>query len=318
MKVPSLTPRQWLAARVVTSGALLAVVVWGVPATDVSALPLGRAAAALPVIAALLVGGQCLAALRWRVVIGSEAPPWRHIARLYLVGGFFSLFLPTLVGGDAFRAAAASRKLPPGSAFASVLLDRFLGVAALMLYGLVGLFLAPAGAAAMIGGAHWEQPGAALSAALVASMAAVTLAIAFVPAVRRFAGQLRAVVVRLALAPRDLALALGLGLVVQGVYIAAWMLAAAALNVQLAVSTFLLAVPLVTLGGMLPVSIAGLGLRENAWLLLLRGSGIPPARVVAFSMLFFAGTMLAGAVGGLVFALRGIETPGDPETQARP
>lgn len=294
--------------RAVTAAALLAVIAWRLRPAGMPALPVGRALAVLPAIALLLVLGQCIAAFRWRVVIGAGAPPWPHLARLYLVGGFFSLFLPTLVGGDAFRAAAASRDLPPGTAVASVLLDRALGISALMLYGVLGVLLAPAQAAAMLAGAAWQRPGARTLAVAAAVLAVLALAAVFVPPARRFTGQLRDTVVRLALAPRTVALALALGLVVQGIYLAAWMLAAAAMDVRLAWTTFLLAVPLVTIGGMLPISIAGLGLRESAWLLLLRGSGIAPARVVAFSVLFFAGTLLAGAAGGLVFAVRGAGT----------
>ena len=77
------------------------------------------------------------------------------------------------------------------------------------------------------------------------------------------------------------------------------------LNTHLLATTFLLAVPLVTVGGMLPVSIAGLGLREGAWLFLLRGIAIAPTSVLGFSMLFFTGTLLVGAAGGLLFAARG-------------
>lgn len=300
-----LSPRQRLLARGVVAAALLAVIGWRLARTGIPSLPVGRALLVLPVVAALLVTGQCLAALRWRVVIGAGAPPWARLARLYLIGGFFSLFLPTLVGGDAFRAAAASSALPPGKAVASVLLDRLLGISALCLYGVIGVLLAPAQAAAMMAGARWGRPGVAVLA-LAGVLALGALVAARVPAVRRFAGEMREAVVRLALAPGAVAAALGLGCVVQGIYIATWMLAAAALDVRLGVTTYLVAVPLVTIGGMLPVSIAGLGLREGAWLLLLRGTDLAPARVVAFSMLFFVGTVLAGAVGGLVFAARGV------------
>jgi hypothetical protein len=39
---------------------------------------------------------------------------------------------------------------------------------------------------------------------------------------------------------------------------------------------------------MLPITLIGLGVREGAWLLLLSGSGIPPAQIVTFSLLYFA------------------------------
>jgi len=58
-------------------------------------------------------------------------------------------------------------------------------------------------------------------------------------------------------------------------------------------------VPLVTSGGgMLPLTLAGLGIREGAWLLLLRDSGLPPERIVAFSLFYFVSNLLVGSVGG--------------------
>ncbi len=51
---------------------------------------------------------------------------------------------------------------------------------------------------------------------------------------------------------------------------------------------------------------------------LLTGSGIPHDQVVGFSLLYFAANLVAGAIGGLIFVLRGTgaaPTPGaDAET----
>jgi uncharacterized membrane protein YbhN (UPF0104 family) len=69
------------------------------------------------------------------------------------------------------------------------------------------------------------------------------------------------------------------------------------------------AVPVVTLTALLPVTFSGLGLREGAWLLLLAGSGIPRADIVAFSLLYFVCNVLVGVLGGLLFVATGTAPP---------
>jgi uncharacterized membrane protein YbhN (UPF0104 family) len=97
-----------------------------------------------------------------------------------------------------------------------------------------------------------------------------------------------------------------LALVSQGLIILLWYLLARGVHFTLPTSTFLWAVPLVSLSALLPVTFAGLGVREGVWLVLLSDSGIPPADVVAFSLLYFACTLLVGITGGLLFVTSGM------------
>ena len=279
---------------------------------DLSAVNIGPAPPILlgvVLAAGLQVLGQCTAALRWKVIMGPGSPPWRYLARLYLVGGFFSLFLPTVVGGDVVRAAAAAQSTArTGSAVTSVLLDRLFGVSALLLYLLLGFLAAPQASAALLTGLQVRLPTATvvLGLSLVLAAAAAGLVV-FRRSLRwhRLWDQARAAVRTLASCPRTVALALALGLVVQGLYLLLWIVLGHALAFEFPVTTYLVAVPLVTLGTMLPITLGGLGVREGVWLLLLRGSGIEPANVVAYSLLFFVANLLAGGVGGLLFVLRG-------------
>jgi uncharacterized membrane protein YbhN (UPF0104 family) len=52
----------------------------------------------------------------------------------------------------------------------------------------------------------------------------------------------------------------------------------------------------------IPISIAGLGIREGGLILLLRPLGIAPASAVALSLLLFSRTVFLGAIGGLIEA----------------
>lgn len=97
--------------------------------------------------------------------------------------------------------------------------------------------------------------------------------------------------------------------------ILAYALVAAALGLELGLldlGWIRTAAALITI---LPVSVAGLGVREGALVLLLAPLGIEPAQALVFSLLVFAVTMLLfGLAGGLVEARRLLlQKPADPD-----
>jgi uncharacterized membrane protein YbhN (UPF0104 family) len=106
--------------------------------------------------------------------------------------------------------------------------------------------------------------------------------------------------------PGELAAALGVSVLVQGAYVAAWVQLAAALRLPVPAAEFLVFVPFVSIAAMLPLTVSGIGLREGAWVLLLAGHGVAAADAVAYSLLYFVAYLAVGAAGGVVFALRGM------------
>lgn len=257
----------------------------------------------------LLLASQAIAAWRWRLLIGPGAPRWPALFHLYLVGAFFSLFLPTAVGGDAFRATMLARVAPRAEeAVVSVVLDRGLGVVALLAYALAGVVVAPEVTRPLLA----QLAGALSPARLLPITGAALLLLLGAALLARRVPRLRAIPGAALRATRDTlargrlaAAALGLSLVVQGLMVLLWMVVARGVGLTLPATCFLVGVPLVSLATMLPLSLAGLGVREWAWVWFLAPFGVPAADAVALSLAYFACPFLAGAVGGLVFATRG-------------
>ena len=85
--------------------------------------------------------------LRWHLLLGSFEVPhrFRDAFRLSSVGLFFSQVIPGATGGDVVRGVQIARESPTRRAAAvlSVLVDRVLGLSALMTIGVVGLFFLP-------------------------------------------------------------------------------------------------------------------------------------------------------------------------------
>jgi len=265
----------------------------------------GRVVAGTVAAALLLAIGQGIAALRWKVVLGGGSPPWIYLARLFYIGTFFSLFLPTAVGGDVVRAAAAARATArPGGVVASVLIDRALGFLALVAYGVLGGIIAPDITHRLFGSARlrlpagWILVGAPLL--LIAAYAAGRRALRS-PRIGTMLSDAWGAFRNLVRVPAALGLAMGLAFIVQGIYIVLWIVLAVTVRLPLDAATLVLGVPVVSAVAMLPVTINGLGVREGAWLLLLGGAGIAHAKIVGFSLLYFAANFLVGLMGGLLF-----------------
>lgn len=263
----------------------------------------------------LLLLAQLLSAARWRSVLRRPDMPLEYLFRLYLVGQFFGLFLPTSVGGDAVRALSLARTTgQPTTALASVLLDRLLGLAALMLLlacgvavsgttglGALGIEWLPATNKRATASTAVALTGLALSGAIGAALIWRRVSPRWGAGLRLT--ELRGLVRRPALGWAWLLL---LSVLVQGIYVATWWALVAALRLPVPSSFLLLAVPLVSLAAMLPVTISGLGVREGAWIALLAAVGVGGASALTSSLLYFAAFAVVGALGGLWFAVAGL------------
>lgn len=266
---------------------------------------------AVAVATGLLLLSQGVSALRWRIVLGDDRLRWGYLFRLYVIGSFFSLFLPTSVGGDGVRAAAVARSSTrAGRAMASVLIDRGLGVLAALVYVAAGLSLAPRTLDDLVGSqVTWHWPGWAVAGLVVVSAGVAATLVARSGRFRQVWCDGLTTLADLTRSPRGLVGLSGLALVSQALIIVLWYTLARGMNLALPAATFLWAVPLVALGSLLPVSVSGLGVREAVWLALLARSPVSHGSVVAFSLLYFVCTALVGVLGGILFAVLGIAPP---------
>lgn len=81
-------------------------------------------------------------AIRWKYLIISEKKVslW-YLIKLYFIGSFFNNFLPTSIGGDAYKIVKLGEKIDSKTnAFTATFLERFLGMLALLFFSLYGIF----------------------------------------------------------------------------------------------------------------------------------------------------------------------------------
>jgi uncharacterized membrane protein YbhN (UPF0104 family) len=260
----------------------------------------------------IVAAGLVLSALRWRVLLAAQGVslPFGAAVRLYFVGYFFNLFLPTTVGGDVARALGA-RGIAPLSLVAGVILvERIVGFGCLLAVGLAASY----GATVLdvVRPSLWLA--AALYAAGVAALVAIPPGWGAKAGTRRWLGgalraaqQVRAFGFRGGALSAAVALSLG------------WQVALALANGVLSdglggvapLGSLLALIPVIQAVGMIPVSFGGLGVREMGYEFFFGRSGFDPAGAVALAACFLGVTLAVAVVGGvlyLVFPFRGRET----------
>jgi hypothetical protein len=264
-------------------------------------------AAPAPLIGAvgLSLGAQFSGAVRLRPMLAAQgiAAARFELFQINLATLFYGLFLPAgNLAGIAIRfyKMASRHGKYAGIAF-TLLLDRLLATLALCFVGVAFWLL--------------ERPSGTWPVA--AAMAAAFFLLLILPALLllgsrlparmpdKLAGVRQAVRLAACLPAGTLGRIGWLAVLAQLLGIGAYALVAQAIGIDLSGVTIAWTRSAAMLLAILPVSVAGLGIREGALLLLLAPYGVPAAEAMAFSLIAFASsTLAAGLLGGLFEARR--------------
>jgi len=261
----------------------------------------------------VLMLGVVVRAYRWQILVHDQRvdASLRELVSLYFVGFLFNNLLPSGFGGDAVKMYELSQRSHQGAeAVSSVLVDRFMGLIALQMIGLVALVFS------------WQLVPSEIKV-LTVLLFGVSLLAAWVVSYRRLWEFLAE---RVPLFDRLLSIeavhslvsslqsysgsallrALGVGLVFNVLLIAANVLIGVSLGVDLPLAYYMIFVPLTSLVLILPISFAGLGVREGTYVVLFRQAGVAPEVALSMSLLVYVlGTVAPGLVGGVIYVLRG-------------
>lgn len=296
-------------------GVSAALIGWLLSRADLTVVgrELGAVGAAnVVLILVLQVANTALKSYKWQQLLAADGIHLTHRTAFasYLVSTFFSLFLPTAVGGDAVRAVDTARRSGRGVATAtSVVADRVLGFAAI---GLIGLASIGAGAASRI------DPELRLAGAGLYVLVLAAAALAFTDALGRVAVRLRGRLARvrgiLDLVAASIAAYresgalwrwVAVSVAAQTILVVAVWVIARALAIAVPLPYFFAIVPLVSLVESMPISIFGIGTRDVSYVYLLGLVGVTAEKALSVSLLYVLLTLLYALLGGLVFALRG-------------
>ncbi len=270
--------------------------------------------------------GYFLSARRWQLLLGALGVPaslWT-LVQSFSIAILFNNFLPSTIGGDAYRMYDSFR-LGTGKsrAIMVVFIDRVIGLSALILLAFtVSLF---AGEVA-------EQIPL-LRLFLLAAMSGILLLAWIVFGsggkilMRLTQGSNRLMKVIHAIMGKlyygfhlfegrsDVLLrAIGLSLLIQINVVIHCIIITKALHIEVPILAMFIIVPLSYLIMTAPISINGIGLRESVFVFFFGLFGVAPEQALAFSFVSFGMIIAQGVVGGIVFMLRRRADPSSVQT----
>ena len=311
---PANPRRQWLfnLGRIVVSVVLLAWVLRSAGLGQLLAVARAADWRLYSLGGALALLGIVIRALRWQALLNAVGArvPFRRTLYLYFVGAFFNTFLPTGFGGDVVRVLEIGRGATSEQAAGTALVDRLTGFIVLFALALAALPFAyrllPPGTAGLIGLA---AAGVLLASALLFEGRLLRTLTGWLPRALSLAGDAwigKTYAVITACGRRGVGQALlyslwfNLQLMVESV------LVARALGVDVSPWVFFLFVPITTAALLVPISIAGFGVREGLYVALFGQLGVEPALAVALSLGTYSLDILCGLVGGGVYLAAGV------------
>jgi glycosyltransferase 2 family protein len=303
-------PRKWLAIalKLAATVVLLGFVLSRIEIGDITArLNPGRIGLALLAGAAVVALQSLLAAFRLQICVGllgqkvGGFSAWTACQ----VGGLFSHTPMSFVGGDAMRVWHLARSgvgITEGAK--SVLLDRALGFIGTMIL----VLLTSAGLYAAIGDPTMRNSYLSLVlAGAVAAFAFVALGRVRMP---RPSNRVLGVIAEFATVSRYLnrairktLLAVAIALLMSLLNVVAIWLIGAAYGMSANLLTTLIATPVVFLIAMIPISAAGWGLREGAFVVAFGLFGVPSAEALTISVTFGIAVLLAYSPAAVLLLL---------------
>jgi uncharacterized protein (TIRG00374 family) len=260
-----------------------------------------------------VLADRALMAYRWVALLctveAERRPPLAALMRVFFVSTFVGTFLPTSVGGDAVRSYSAIRlNVPAGDALASVVMDRVLGVASLLLMTLVGLLFARQ---------LLEDTAVLAAVAATGGLCLVTLLLIF----HRGAG--RAMTSLLSLLPGERVRTAGsraldsirkyagypqvlLGVLAGSVGVQVLRIVQAyflgrSLDITAPLTLYFAFIPLILIVMLLPITVSGIGTSQVAFVGFFAQAGVPEPAAFALSVLFVALNVVGNLPGALLY-----------------
>lgn len=240
--------------------------------------------------------GQILSAWKWQLLLRARGArvSLGTCCQIYAAGMFGNLWLPTNVGGDALRATLLATRIPElgkADALASIAVERITGFAALLAIAASALLLRGANAQG------WKT--LALSVAFFAILGAVSRGVFRLkhPKIARLREALAFYAHPQNRGAMGWALALSFAFQISQVLlniVLAW-----ASGLDLPARIFWWLGPLLSLSGLIPAGIGGLGVREAAAVALLGVWPVSVGQIVGWSLLWQATVWLASLPGVL-------------------
>jgi uncharacterized protein (TIRG00374 family) len=257
--------------------------------------------------------GYIICVLRWEMLLKAVKIhlPLKRVIISFSGGIFFSLFLPSTIGGDLMRSidlAAYTKR--PREVIATVLLDRLSGYVGLVLLALLAL---------LFGWKFLQDKSVLLSIMIITALLIAILLVLFNKFVyfkinqllhspnagrfRQLLKDLHQEVHYFRQHKKVIINNLIFSLLIQAVTPVTFFIIARSLGIKVDIIYFFIFLPIICAITLLPISIGGLGLRDASAIFFFAKVGIAKDSAFAMSLLNFFFIAVYGGLGGLIYVL---------------
>ncbi len=279
-----------------------------------------REIAVLPLLLALgcLLASNFIASFRWFLIMRKIGFSFGYpfLLASFFKGAFFNQGLPTAIGGDAIRVLDCGReKGTMADAFYGVFIDRIIGMAGLLFLNIGALLinrtLLPAGIYSSL-------------MTIMVLLSLILLALFFVHRIRflsrirllRFISDLSHRYAEVYATPVAILVQTGLSVVNHLMAMVSIFLLGRSVGLDYPISVYLVLVPPVILLTILPISLAGWGVREGAMIGFFLLVGADQTRVLTVSLLFGLLVIITSLPGLFVFLFQKKQSGPTPDILA--
>ena len=234
---------------------------------------------------------QFISTLRWKLLLPGKLGI-RKLFSLYMIGSFFNIMLPGLIGGDAVKAFYLYKASGRGSlTLASIFMDRYLGFVMLVVICAIAF---PFGYSYFQNSAvTWGLPLTVL-VFIISSLLFFSLRLGKrIKILSEIYGYFYSYWNQKGI----ILMALLISVLVQLLNIFAVYILALGLGKHIPILACLIFLPLIVMFTTLPISISGIGVREGAFVLFFRIIGMKPDVATAISLSWFLSTTAGGLLG---------------------
>ncbi len=277
--------------KIIISGVLISLVLYKINIHELENMMLRIGILHFLGLSLLYLFAQLISSIRWSMVIGSlgkkENP--LYLFKIYLMGMFANLFLPSTIGGDTIKGYIISKRIGVRCAISSIFLERYNGLVVLLLISFISALL------------FYDLFGIKVVLLIVAINAFSFISLYLLKFIKLEKIQkFYSDIVTFHKSKSFFSVTL-LSFVVQLINIAMYILAGAKLGFDIQLAFYFAFIPIISLISFLPISFNGIGIREFSFVYFFKLAGLSATQSVSLSLTVFFVVVFTSIIGGVFY-----------------
>jgi len=239
----------------------------------------------------------------------------RFLWQSALIGFFYNNLLPTSAGGDFYRVydIKQNKDVPVNVGIASVVMERIIGTFTSFTLLVIAYFL---------GLFDYLSKNAALGLLISILVIILFFTVLFFPRlfklnllinkfrifskIRPGLKEFHGILVSYRHKIKYVLISYLFSIIIQAFFLISYNSVLLALGLELKFYVFIFIIPFVSLASSVPITIGGIGIRENALVFAITSFGIAQGQATLFSLIILAIILIIGMIGGIIYLIKSI------------